>query len=258
MNKIVSTIWALLLACGSARLLQAQPSLTTIQDILYRADGTRFTGSVTVKWKPFLSGSSSFIPQQSLTVDIVNGVFKARLVPTTNASAGTNYEVTFASQGKFLFTETWAVPPSTVALKVRDVRISTGTIIGNPPVFGQLAQISDIDGLENELLIRPVRGFNFTLGRAAAINSTGQLDGVQGNLSDCVRVDGSAAPCGTGGGGGGAGVSVNFVDGEIPTGLVNSSNATFTLLAAPTPNSLTTSSSAKPTVLPMDRSMIVE
>jgi hypothetical protein len=223
-----------LLACAGVLSAQQQVPLTTIQDVLFRADGTRFNGTVSIAWKPFVSGSSAYIPQHTVKLDIVNGVLRTRLVPTTNATAGANYEVTFASKGKDLFTETWAVPPSVNPLKVRDVRVSSGTVIGNPPVFGQLSQIADVEGLENELLLRPMRGFNFGPGRAAMINSTGQLDAVQGNLSDCVRVDGSASPCSTGDGGG-VGSGVGFVDGEIPTGSVNSSNATFTLASMPAP-----------------------
>lgn len=233
MNRFLSLSLALL---ALPFAVEAQPALTDIQDILYRADGTRFTGTVSIQWKPFLSGDSAYIPQQALRLDIVNGVFRAKLVPTTNASAGANYEVQFASQGKYLFTETWAVPPSLNILKVRDVRVTSGVVVGNPPVFGQLSQIGDVEGLENELLLRPMRGFLFGLGRAAMINSTGQIDAVQGNLSDCVRVDGSAAPCGTGGTGGG-GVGANFVDHETPGGLLNGSNATFTLTSSPSPAS---------------------
>jgi hypothetical protein len=144
----------LLLVCGGA-VGTAQPSLTTIQDILYRADGTRFSGTVDIAWKSFQSGNSTFIPQQAVRIDIVNGVLRTRLVPTTNASPGANYEASFSSQGRFLFKETWAVPPTASILRVRDVRVSAGTVVGNPPVFGQLSQIGDIAGLENELLLRP-------------------------------------------------------------------------------------------------------
>ncbi|BDC51983.1 hypothetical protein F183_A42980 [Bryobacterales bacterium F-183] len=233
MNRFLSLSFALM---ALPFALEAQPALTSIQDILYRADGTRFSGTVSIQWKPFLSGDSSYIPQQALRIDVVNGVFRTKLVPTTNASAGANYEVKFASQGQYLFTETWAVPPSLEILKVRDVRVTSGITVGNPPVFGQLSQISDVAGLENELLLRPMRGFLFGLGRTAMINSTGQIDAVQGNLSDCVRVDGSSAPCGTGGSGGSGG-GANFVDHETPGGLVNGSNATFTLASTPSPAS---------------------
>jgi hypothetical protein len=64
------------------------------------------------------------------------------------------------------------------------------------------------------------------------INSTGQIDAAQGNLADCVRVDGSSGPCGST-----ADPGPGFVDHEVPAGLVNSSNATFTLASAPVPAS---------------------
>ena len=228
---IILRFLALLLVCGGA-VSSAQPTLPTIQDILYRADGTRFSGTLHIAWKPFQSGNSTFIPQQALRIDIVNGVLRTKLVPTTNASPGANYDATFSSQGRFLFTETWAVPPTASILKVRDVRGSAGTTVGNPPVFGQLSQIGDIAGLENELLLRPMRGFAFGPGRVAVINSTGQIDAAQGNLGDCLRVDGSAGPCGSE-----VDPGPGFVDHEVPAGLVNSSNATFTLAAAPLPAS---------------------
>ncbi len=159
----------------------------------------------------------------------MNGALKVQLVPTTTASAGAQYNITYNSQGRNQFTEVWAVPPSNVTLRVRDVRVSSGTIVGPPPVTTPV-QIPDVVGLQNELAVRPMRGVGFAIGRAAIINQAGQIDGSSGNLSDCVRVDGSSGPCGTGGG-----VSPNFSDGETPSGLLNGSNLTFTLLFAPSP-----------------------
>lgn len=218
---------------GCAQWLPAAPSLTTIQDILYKADGTRFNGTLSIQWTNFQAGDASIVATQSLTVQVVNGVLKIQLVPTTNASAGANYTVNYSSVGKFQFTETWAVPPSSTTLRVRDVRVSSGTTVGTPAVSGSQVQISDVQGLSNELLARPMRGVAFAPGRAAVINSSGQLDAAQGNLSDCVHVDGSSSPCSTGGGSGGS--TVGYVDEEIPSGLVNGANATFTtsLTAAP-------------------------
>ena len=86
-------------------------------------------------------------------------------------------------------------------------------------------------GLENELALRPQEGVGFTVGRAAVINTSGQIDGAAGNLSDCVRVDGSSGPCGSGGGG----VLPSFSDGEMPAGTINGSNTVFTLAFTPSP-----------------------
>jgi hypothetical protein len=105
-------------------------------------------------------------------------------------------------------------------------------VIGPAAVTAPI-QISGIVGLENELAIRPMEGISFSTGRAAVIDASGEIDGAAGTLSDCVRVDGSAGPCGSGGG---SGIIPNYSDGETPLGLVNSSNATFTLAHSPSPS----------------------
>ena len=191
---------------GAMGTAAGQPALTTIQDILYRADGTRFTGTMFIRYNSFQAGDTSNIATANLTLPIVNGTLRVQLVPTTNASAGAQYTVTYNSQGINQFTEIWAVPPSTIILRVRDVRVSTGTVIGPPPVLTPV-QIGDVVGLANELAVRPMKGVGFGIGRAAVINQAGQIDAASGNLGDCVRVDGSSGPCGSGGGGAAEGAS---------------------------------------------------
>ncbi len=224
-NKIAV---AVSLCLGTAA---AQPALTTIQDVLYRADGSRFSGTLYITYDSFLGGDSTNIATANLTVPIVNGSLRVRLAPTTQASAGAQYNVTYNAAGINQFTETWAVPPSAVALRVRDVRIAAGTVVGPEPVISPV-QISDVVGLQNELEVRPMRGVGFGLGRAAVINSSGQIDGASGALTDCVRVDGSSGPCGTGAGGV---LSGSFADAEVPGGTINGSNTVFTLGHVPSP-----------------------
>ena len=178
----------------------AQPALTTIQDILYRADGTRFNGTVFIRWNSFTAGDTSNIATAFVELPIVNGSLLVRLVPTTTATPGAQYNVTYNSNGVNQFTEIWAVPPSSLALRVRDVRITTGTVVGPAPVITPI-QISDVVGLQNELAVRPMKGIGFAVGRAAIINQVGQIDGASGLLGDCVHVDGSAGQCGGSGGG---------------------------------------------------------
>src|SRR5690242_51157 len=125
--------WASAMVLG-AGLVSAQPALTTIQDILYRADGTRFSGTMFITYSSFQAGDTSNIATANLTLQIVNGVLSVKLVPTTTASAGAQYNITYNSNGVNQFTQVWAVPPSTVPLRVRDVLVSTGTVIGPPPV----------------------------------------------------------------------------------------------------------------------------
>ena len=221
-----------LLAAGAIAIAAGQPALTAIQDVLYRADGARFTGTMFITYSSFLAGDTSNIATANLTLPIVNGALRVQLVPTTTASAGAQYTVTYNSQGINQFTEVWAVPPSAIPLRVRDVRVSSGTVVGPPPVISPV-QISDVVGLPNELSVRPMKGVGFGIGRAAVVNQAGQIDAASGNLGDCVRVDGSSGPCG--GGGGSAGSS--FADGEVPTGSINGSNSAFRLASAPSPAS---------------------
>jgi hypothetical protein len=219
------------LAC--APFSYASPVLSTIQDTLYKADGTRFNGTVSITWSSFLTGDQAPVGAQGATIQVVNGALRVQLAPTTTATPGTNYSVVYSSQGKFQFSETWAVPPSTSVLRIRDVRVSTGAIIGPPPV-ATAVDISDVTGLVNELGARPVKGPAFASSRAAVINSLGALDAASGNPGDCVRVDGTSGACGTSGSGGPA---PSFSDNEVPSGLINGVNTAFTLMYAPLPDS---------------------
>jgi hypothetical protein len=228
MLNLKRTLFAALTA---AALAAGQPALTTIQDTVYRADGTRFTGTMFITYSSFQAGDASNIATANLTVPIVNGVLKVNLVPTTTGSPGAQYNITYNSRGINQFTEVWSVPPSTVPLDIRDVRLSQGSVVGPPDVITP-TQISDVTGLQNELTIRPMEGVGFAIGRTAVINSAGQIDGAAGNVADCVHVDGSSGPCGSGGG-----VSPNFMDGEVPQGVLNGANTIFFLSLAPSPAS---------------------
>ena len=208
----------------------AAPPLTTIQDKLYKADGRAFNGFLLIEWRSFQASDSSNIAMHNLTAAIVNGVVLVKLVP--NAS-GTSYTVLYSSDGKIQFQETWVVPASTVPLKLKDVR---ATLVpgGSTTPPGEATQVleSDVTGLVADLAARPVKAAGYAPSRAVYIDPTGALDAVTGSLTDCVRVDGSAGPCGT------TGVSSSgpgFVDGETPVGLVNGSNAVFTLANTPSP-----------------------
>lgn len=206
----------------------AAPALTAIADTLYKADGSRFDGVAEIEWKSFQSADGSEIPQQSLTIKVLSGQLRVSLVPTTNALKPAMYSVKFNSNGRTQFIEYWAVPPSALPLKLKNVRSAqqAGAITSGPIV------INDVTGLRAELDVRASKGNAFAVSRAAVINSAGTLDGALGNAEDCLHVDGTSSPCGSGGGGGSALV---FVDGETPSGAANGVNNSFLLANAPSP-----------------------
>lgn len=210
----------------------AGPPLTTIQDVIYKADGTRFNGVAYIEWKSFQTPNQVSIGTQNLTIAIVNGNLRVRLVPTTNSSTGGYYNVRYHSDGRIQFSEMWAVPPSSSSINLATVRAATAQQTGGGVLAPAALSIGEIDGLTEELAARPVRGLGYASNRAIRSGSTGALEAVTGNLTDCVRVDGTSAPCASGGG---TYAGPGFVDGETPGGLVNGANTVFSLSGVPSP-----------------------
>ena len=227
---------AAMIICAAIPLLAA-PRLTTIQDSIYKADGTRFNGTAVISWVPFDTSDNSKIGLQSLTVQITNGAFRVQLVPNSDATPVNYYTVQYSSDGKQQFTETWSVPPSTTPLHIKDVQvtISTGSTTGStgggvvqPPSQTPITE-SNVIGLLTDLSLRPIKGGAFGTGRTAVVDDSGALNTAEGNLSDCVRVDGSAGPCFD------SSLLPAFIDSETPAGVVDGVNATFTLANTLTP-----------------------
>jgi hypothetical protein len=210
----------------------ARPPLTTIQDILYKADGTRFNGTVTISWTSFQAMDNSTIATQSVTVKIVDGSIHVQLVPTTTSTPTTYYSAKYNSNGRIQFEETWSVPSSAQPLRVQDVRMARPSSIAAADTGGVTstpAQESDVVGLIADLGARPLKGPGFAAGRVAVVNPLGALESASGSPSDCVHVDGSSGPCG--------GSQPSFVDGDSPAGIVDGSNTYFALSAVPDPAS---------------------
>ena len=216
-------------ACALFSILAwGQPALTTISDVLFKADATRFNGLAQITWLSFDSASGTSIAQQSTTVRIIDGNLFVQLTPTSNATPMAQYLVLYESDGKIQFRETWNVTPSTTPLRVRDVRTSQPIFpnSGGGGGAGGVTTIleSDVTGLVQDLAGRALKGPGFTVSRAAIINDTGGIEGAVGTVSDCVRVDGSTGPC-----------SPTFVDQEVPAGVVDGASAAFTITGIPFP-----------------------
>src|SRR5208282_5176895 len=130
-------VFAVLAVCSAAPLL-AGPTLTTIQDVIYNADGTPYNGFAVIAWTPFVAGDTSQILTQKVTVNIVAGNLMVQLVPTTNATPAGYYTVTFTSAGNDQFTESWGVPPSIMPLRVQAVLMSqaAGATAPSPLITG--------------------------------------------------------------------------------------------------------------------------
>jgi hypothetical protein len=207
------------------------PPLSTVQDVLYQANGRLFNGAVGIQWKSFEAGDQSPVSQQSTTIQIPDGVLRTQLVPTTNAAQRAYYEVRFHSGGRTQWIEYWAVPPSSTPLRLRDIRITNplSTVPPTEPPVDEAILIDDVSGLRDELDARPTKSATFTYSRAVVISGNGELESATGDPGDCIRVDGTSGPCGSTGSG------PAFVDGEVPGGTIDGVNVTFTLASEPLP-----------------------
>ena len=205
----------------------AAPPLTTVQDVLYKADGTRFNGTLTIRWNSFQASDSSAIVTQSTTVKVQDGLLRVQLVPTTTSTPPTVYTVTYNADGRVQFQESWSVPSSAQPLHVRDVRTTAAPASSSAGADTGGITESSVTGLIADLGARPVKSPTYTPGRAAVVDSTGLISTAAGNGADCMHVDGSSAPCG--------GVAAAFVDSESPAGIVDGSNTVFAISATPDP-----------------------
>ncbi len=200
--------------------------------MLYKADGTRFNGTLTISWYSFLSADSSAVVTQSTTVKVLDGNLRVQLVPGAAATPPSAYSVLCNSDGRVQFRETWSVPASQQPLRVSQVRVTASTSAGGSTAASDSSGTtsvaeSQVVGLLADLGTRPVKGPAYAMGAAAVVDSSGLLETAVGAASDCLHVDGSSGPCGSQG--------PSFSDSEVPGGAVNGTNATFTLAAPPNP-----------------------
>jgi hypothetical protein len=219
-------LWAVVAMAGCAL---AQPQLTTVQDVLYKADGTRFNGTLTISWTSFQASDNSAIVTQSTTVKVLDGILHVQLVPTTSGTPAIAYTVTYNSDGRVQFQETWSVPWSAQPVRVRDVRVATaGSSTGSGSVAADSSvEEANVTGLIADLGARAMKGPGYAPGRVAVVDAAGLLEAAVGSATDCVHVDGSSGPCG--------GTEPSFVDGDSPAGIVDGSNTMFSLSWEPNP-----------------------
>jgi len=203
----------------------ATPPLTTIQDQLFRANGTPVNGTLLISWNSFIASDNSNIQGNTLRVPVSAGLLRVKLVPTTTALTTASYTVMYTIDGKLTTTEVWSVPASASPLTVQMVRTSQSSPVTTPPSDTAI-QISDVVGLSDALAARPSEGAGYLLGRVLVPDVNGDLSGLSGASDQCVRGDGSLGACGS---------NPVFVDLETPNGTMNGSNAAFTLSMAPNP-----------------------
>jgi hypothetical protein len=104
---LVSIVMAILV-----RVACAQVATTTVQDTVYRADGTAAGGSVVVSWSAFTTASGSAVPAGTTSVTISSGgLLTLALAPNAGATPmGSYYTAVYHLNDGSTSREYWVVP----------------------------------------------------------------------------------------------------------------------------------------------------
>lgn len=145
----------LLVAASSAALAQTAPTLITISDTVFRADGAPAAGTLLISWPAFTAANGATVAAGNMSVVLgTNGSFAARLASNTGATPeGTMYTVTYQLTDGTVKTENWAVgtaSPETIS-QVRTaagVPVPAGQVATQQYVNAQLANVVHLSGTE--------------------------------------------------------------------------------------------------------------
>ncbi|HEV2117561.1 MAG TPA: hypothetical protein VGR48_16125, partial [Terriglobales bacterium] len=107
--------WLLVIAAMSAT--GSTPAMTTISDVLYRADGSPARGTLLISWPAFTTADNKPVAAGSMDVTLgANGEVQIELAPNAGANpAGTYYKVVLKLDDGTTSTEYWVVPASSPA-----------------------------------------------------------------------------------------------------------------------------------------------
>src|ERR1700688_4453162 len=107
---------------------QGGPTLTSVVDTVYLADGTTAHGVLVITWPAFVEASGSAVSEGSLNVTLgTNGALNVALAPNAGANPpGAYYSVVYQLGPGQVKTEYWVVPTSSPAT-LAQVRTTPGS-----------------------------------------------------------------------------------------------------------------------------------
>jgi hypothetical protein len=113
---VKNTIWFLSLVLATSTI-HAQVTTTTVQGVIYRADGTAATGTLIVTWPAFSTANNQAVASGSKTVVIgQDGFVSINLAPNAGSSpAGSYYTAIYHLADGTVNKEYWVVPSAASA-----------------------------------------------------------------------------------------------------------------------------------------------
>lgn len=117
LRKNVLLILSVILSTSAIYNIQAQVATTTVQGVVYRADGSAATGTLIVSWPAFSTAGNQAVAAGSTTVSIgQDGFVSLNLAPNEGASpAGSYYTAVYHLNDGTVNKEYWIVPSAASA-----------------------------------------------------------------------------------------------------------------------------------------------
>src|SRR5216683_787857 len=103
---------------------QGSIATTTVTDTIYRADGTKATGTVIVSWPAFSNAIGQTVPSGSTSVTIgAGGLLSVQLAPNAGATPiGSYYTAVYHLDDGSVSREFWVIPSSQVPVHLSAVK----------------------------------------------------------------------------------------------------------------------------------------
>jgi hypothetical protein len=206
---------------------QGGPTLTSVIDTVYMADGTPAAGMLLISWPAFVTTSGTAVAAGNVEVTLgSNGALNVGLTPNAGATpAGVYYTVVYQLQPSEVRTEYWVVPTSSPAT-LAQVRTTPGAGVAAQPVSMQYVN-SQLATKANDNAVVHLAGAETVSGAKTFTTSPNVPTPVNtGDVANKSYVDNSIAAVG-------AGNYLPTAGGAMTGPLTLAANPTAPLQAAP-------------------------
>jgi hypothetical protein len=180
-------------------LPQGGPTLTTVSDTVYRADGTPASGTLVITWPAFVTAGGTAVAGGTTNVTLgANGALSVALVPNTGATPVGSYYVVVAQLGPGeVRTEYWLVPTTSPA-NLASVRITPGAGTAAPPVSLQYVNTALATKANDNAVVHLSSSETISGSKTFSSAPTVPNPGIAGNVANKAYVDSAVASVGAG------------------------------------------------------------
>jgi hypothetical protein len=184
---------------SAAAAPQSGPTLTSVIDTVYMADGTPAQGTLVITWPAFVAADGAAVAPGALDVALgTNGALNVALSPNAGATpAGVYYTVVYQLQPSEVRTEYWVVPASSPAT-LAQVRTTPGSGTAAQPVSVQYVNSALAAKANDNAVVHLAGAETVTGSKSFAVPPNVPTPVNTGDVANKAYVDSSVATVGSG------------------------------------------------------------